>query len=186
VHELTVFAVASLLSVWLSRASLLKPGVHGRAHGFYRFIAWEMMLLIFVMNLDVWYQEPDSPHQVASRLCLYISLLLVVAGFGQLHLMGKADSRRDDTPMMGFEKTTALVTRGIYRHIRHPMYGSLIFLDWGIFFRQPAIIQITIALTASAFLIAAARVEEHENIRYFGDAYREYMKRTKMFVPFVL
>ena len=30
------------------------------------------------------------------------------------------------------------------------------------------------------------RLTARENIRYFGDAYREYMKRTKRFVPFIL
>jgi protein-S-isoprenylcysteine O-methyltransferase Ste14 len=30
-----------------------------------------------------------------------------------------------------------------------------------------------------------ARVEEAENCRFFGAAYREYMKGTKIFVPFL-
>lgn len=184
--ELFVFVSATLVIAWLSRASLLKPGAHGYAHGFYRFIAWELMLFMLVLNMSVWYVEPQAPHQIAAGICMFTSLLLVVSGFALLRLMGKTDSNRDDTPMMGIEKTTALVTRGIYRYIRHPIYGSLIFLDWGIFFKQPTISETLIALSATAFLIATARVEENENIRYFGDAYREYMKHTKMFVPFVV
>ena len=34
--------------------------------------------------------------------------------------------------------------------------------------------------------VLAAKTEETENILYFGDAYRNYMKRTKMFIPFLL
>lgn len=184
--EIIVFTVATLMIVWLSRASLFKPGAHGYAHGFYRFIAWELMLFLLVLNMDVWYQEPQTPHQIISGLCMITSLLLVVSGFALLHLMGKPDSQRNDTPMMAIEKTTALVSRGIYRYIRHPIYSSLIFLDWGIYFKQPTIAETIIALIATAFLIATARVEEHENIRFFGEAYREYMKRTKMFLPFVI
>jgi protein-S-isoprenylcysteine O-methyltransferase Ste14 len=184
--EIIVFVGATLVIAWLSRASLLKPETQGYAHGFYRFIAWELMLFMLVLNMNVWYVEPYTPHQIISGLCMLTSLLLVVSGFALLHLMGKLDNRRDDTPMLDMEKTTALVTRGIYRYIRHPMYGSLIFLDWGIFFKQPTVSETLIALTATGFLVATARVEERENIRYFGEAYREYMKRTKMFVPFML
>lgn len=43
------------------------------------------------------------------------------------------------------------------------------------------------AVIASIFLIiATSRVEENEYLSDFGEAYREYMKRTKMFVPFIL
>ena len=35
------------------------------------------------------------------------------------------------------------------------------------------------------FLLVTAKVEEEENTRYFGIAYRRYMRQTKMFVPFL-
>jgi protein-S-isoprenylcysteine O-methyltransferase Ste14 len=79
-----------------------------------------------------------------------------------------------------------LVTEGVYRYIRHPLYSSLLFLGWGIFFKRPSCLVGLFALVASAFLVLTARVEEGENIRYFGEVYQEYMKHTKMFVPFVL
>jgi len=34
--------------------------------------------------------------------------------------------------------------------------------------------------------VIASFAEESENIRYFGTQYREYMKRTKRFVPKLL
>ena len=42
-----------------------------------------------------------------------------------------------------------------------------------------------LAVVASLFLTLTARTEEAENIRFFGAAYEDYMKRTKMFVPFL-
>jgi protein-S-isoprenylcysteine O-methyltransferase Ste14 len=38
---------------------------------------------------------------------------------------------------------------------------------------------------ATSFLVATARIEEAEDIRFFGSAYQAYMKRTRMFIPFV-
>ncbi|MFW5432310.1 MAG: methyltransferase family protein [Methylophilaceae bacterium] len=175
-----IFGTLGLLLV--SRKSILKPGTHG----FYRFFAWELMLLLFVLNMQAWDLDIGMPHQVFASVFFMISLFLIVVGALQLLFMGKPDDSRDDVPMLHFEKTTVLVTNGIYRYIRHPIYGSLFFLCWGFFFKSPSIIGGVIALVASGFLVATARVEELENIRFFGEAYRDYMKRSKMLVPFIL
>lgn len=181
-HEIVIFIVISLGLAIVSRASLLKP----RSHGFYRFIAWEFMLLMFVLDLPTWFDLPNAWHQKVAGWLFFISLLLVTFGFGLLQFSGKPDKSRDDSPMIDIEKTTALVTHGIYRYIRHPIYASLLLLCWGFFFKQPTLAGGIFGVIASIFLVATARAEEGENIRYFGDKYREYMKRSKMFIPFIL
>jgi protein-S-isoprenylcysteine O-methyltransferase Ste14 len=79
-----------------------------------------------------------------------------------------------------------LVTTGIYGDIRHPMYSSLLLLAWGVFFKASSWPGLALAAAATGFLVATARAEERENIRFFGPSYESYMKRTKMFVPFIL
>jgi protein-S-isoprenylcysteine O-methyltransferase Ste14 len=37
-----------------------------------------------------------------------------------------------------------------------------------------------------AAIWVTARIEEEEMIAKFGEAYRDYMKETKMFIPFVI
>jgi protein-S-isoprenylcysteine O-methyltransferase Ste14 len=87
--------------------------------------------------------------------------------------------------MLEFEKTTALVTTGIYRYIRHPMYSSLLFLAWGVFFKSPSWADGLIVAVATLALLATARTEEAEDLRFFGEAYREYTRRSKRFIPFI-
>lgn len=181
-HEGIIFTVITLLLAVVSRASLLIPG----SHGFYRFFAWECMLGLFVLNLRYWHAPENRAFQIISGLLFSASLLLLLLSLALLQLSGKPDDERNDAPMLEFEKTTALVTTGIYSYIRHPMYGSLVFLCWGFFFKQPSLAGGALALIACGLLAATARVEEAENIRYFGEKYREYMKRTKMFVPFII
>ena len=176
-----VFLAASLVFVWLSRASLRDL----RAHGFYRFFAWEAILALILLNLDSWFREPFGIHQIGSWTLLIVSGYLVIRGVQSLHRMGKPDSRRIDPSLLGIEKTTELVTTGAYRSIRHPLYASLLFLAWGVFFKLPSAVGLGLAVLATVFLTATAKAEEVENTRYFGAAYREYMARTKRFIPFV-
>jgi len=61
----------------------------------------------------------------------------------------------------------------------------LLVLAWGVFFKHPSLIGSALALAATAFLVATARIEETENMNKFGDDYAVYMKTTKMFIPFV-
>lgn len=181
-QEGVVFIVGTLVLAFVSRASLRKPG----SHGFYRFFAWECMLGLFVLNMRFWNADTNSTHQIISGLLFSASLFLVLFSIALLQLPGKPDTRRDDGPLLEFEKTTALITTGVYRYIRHPMYGSLLFLCWGFFFKQPSLAGGVLAVIASGFLVVTARAEEIENIRYFGEEYREYMKQTRMFVPFIM
>lgn len=176
------FVAVTIALAYVSRASLHKPG----SHGYYRFFAWECMLVLFVLNMDVWYVNTNSTNQIISGLLFFSSLLMVMFGVMLLQWSGKPDTNRNDAPMFEFEKTTVLVKVGIYRYIRHPIYGSLFLLCWGFFFKNPSLAGGALAIIANGFLLATARVEESENIRYFGEEYREYMKQSKMFIPFIL
>ena len=179
--KLIVFVVASIGLAWVSRSSLRDF----RSHGFYRFFAWEAILALVLLNLDYWFYEPFSIHQIVSWLLLIISLFLVIHGFQLLRMLGKPDSKRNDPSLVGVEKTTELVTVGAYRYIRHPLYSSLLFGVWGVFFKHPSWLGVSLAVITIFFLTVTAKIEEAENVRFFGSAYRSYMKQTKMFIPFL-
>lgn len=62
---------------------------------------------------------------------------------------------------------------------------SLLFLGWGMFFKSPTWLEAGLALICTCFLVATARVEERENTEYFGEAYVDYMRDSRMFIPFI-
>ena len=179
--KLVIFAVASAGLAYISRASLRAP----RSHGFYRFFAWECILALFLLNVEVWFRDPFSIPQIISWLLLFASIIPVVQGVQLLRAAGKPDDRREEAPLLAFEKTTALVTEGVYRYIRHPLYSSLLLLTWGIFFKDLSWAGLALAVVATFFLAMTARAEEGENIRFFGAVYQDYMRRSKMFIPFL-
>jgi protein-S-isoprenylcysteine O-methyltransferase Ste14 len=181
---LSVFIAGSAALIYVSRASLLAQRAP-RSHGFYRFFAWETILALTVLNLDHWFTHPFAWYQLTSWFLLIVSLFLVIHGVSLLRQMGKQNAQRDDAPMFEFEKTTAIVTAGAYRYIRHPLYSSLLFLAWGVACKSPGWLNLLLALIATSLLVATARAEEAEDIRFFGPAYQEYMQHTKLFIPFL-
>jgi protein-S-isoprenylcysteine O-methyltransferase Ste14 len=183
--RLTVFILLSAGLAYLSRASLNDP----RSHGFYRFFAWECILGLFVLNFEnfeQWFHDPFSVRQLLSWFLLVASLAPAVLGVNLLRTLGKPEvDGRAEEHLISIEKTTRLVTTGVFRYIRHPLYTSLLLLGWGVFFKNPSWAGICLALGATAFLVATAKVEETENDRFFGPDYGAYMGQTKMFIPFL-
>jgi protein-S-isoprenylcysteine O-methyltransferase Ste14 len=174
-----LFAVASLGIILISWKSLPRP----RSHGFYRFFAFELLLILLLNNINFWIEAPFSVHQMISWVLLSASLFLAVHGFYLLWVIGKPQGAVQGSSDLGFENTAKLVTIGAYQYIRHPLYASLLLLDWGTFFKHMTLLSGSLALGISAFLIATAKTEEMENITRFGDEYSRYRKTTKMFIP---
>ena len=48
--EVIIFALATVGIIYVSRASLRMPG----SHGFYRFFAWEVIVALFLLNVEAW------------------------------------------------------------------------------------------------------------------------------------
>ena len=179
--KVLIFTIVTLALFYISRRSLINP----RSHGFYRFFAFECILALFLLNVGRWFHNPFSLSQCISWILLVASGFLALYGAILLRRLGRPDQSRQDAPLIGFEKTTTLVTEGAYRYIRHPLYSSLLLLAWGIFFKGPTLPAGVLALGATGLLLATAMADEAECLRFFGPSYQEYMKRTKRFIPFL-
>jgi protein-S-isoprenylcysteine O-methyltransferase Ste14 len=94
------------------------------------------------------------------------------------------DLGRNWTPTLGIREDHTLVTHGVFKHIRHPMYAA--HLLW-------AIAQILmlhnwiagfslLAVTLPQYLLRFSS-EEQMMLEQFGDAYKDYMKRTGRILP---
>lgn len=163
-----------------------RPLHNPRSHGFYRFFAFEGILILILLNIPFWVENPFSPLQLISWILLFLSILFAIQGFYLLRKLGGFRSRgRINPENLGFENTNKLVTDGIYKYIRHPLYSSLLLLAWGTFLKHISIYGIAAVLITSVFLVATAKTEERENISFFGPCYEEYIKKTKMFIPYL-
>lgn len=179
--RIALFIFATVLVIFISRKAIL----NFRSHGFYRFLAWEAIAALIIWNLPHWFSEPISAKQLISWILLIASVYVLWQGVSRLRSVKRSNSR-SSKELFAFERTSELVTSGIYRYIRHPLYASLMYLAWGAFLKEISWVSIILLIIASLSLFATARADEQECIQYFGDRYKEYMEGTKRFIPFVL
>lgn len=181
VIRIIVFFVLTIFFVIVSRRALLNP----HSHGFYRFFAFEGIAFLILHNHPVWFNQPFSIQQCLSWMCLFLSIILVVRGLKVLRTLGGHRVRHASPENLTFENTQHLVQDGLYRYIRHPMYTSLLLLAWGAFFKQISFETMAAVAFVSLSLFLTAKVEEVENIKFFGPQYVEYKRTSKMFLPFI-
>jgi protein-S-isoprenylcysteine O-methyltransferase Ste14 len=174
------FLAISAFLAYVSRKPLRRP----HTHGFFRFFVWEALAALFLLNGPHWIEDPFGPRQLVSWTLITVSAALALAGAHALRAYGQAGPQRTDPDLYPFERTSCLVTRGIYRYLRHPLYSSLLFLAWGIFLKRPSLDALVLAAATTLFLGLTARRDEAECRCYFGAAYAVYAARTPGFLPF--
>jgi protein-S-isoprenylcysteine O-methyltransferase Ste14 len=180
--SLIIFSLTSIPLIYISRKTILNI----RSHGFYRFFSWECILWLFASNYSVWFDNPFSVKQIISWILLIYSIYPLLAGVILLKKAKNKEIKREESELYAFEKTTELVDTGIYKYVRHPLYSSLLFLTWGIYLKNTTLILGLVAIASSLFLYITARMDEKECIEFFGEKYRTYMQRSKMFIPLVV
>jgi protein-S-isoprenylcysteine O-methyltransferase Ste14 len=169
------FAAGSALIAWFSWTVSIRSR---RFHGVARFFAFEGILALILLNVRGWFFDPGSVLHATSWILLAGSLALAAASISLYFKRAK--------PQGQFENSTRLVETGIYRYIRHPMYGSLILLGLGIYFKRVTTRTSVLAFVVVLALVMTALIEEGEMQARFGEIYGAYKRKTKRFIPFLL
>jgi protein-S-isoprenylcysteine O-methyltransferase Ste14 len=138
-----------------------------------------MLVPIFYV-FSTWFDFADYSLPVWAR---WVGVTLFALAAVLLHLTHQAMGR-SWTPTLGIREDHELVTDGIFKFIRHPMYAAHIL--WAI--AQPLILANWIA--GFSFLVPQIlqywfRVgdEERMMLEEFGDDYRVYMEKTGRLFP---
>lgn len=128
-----------------------------------------------------WANYPLSPRAMG-RVGGIGTVLLTVAVL--LFWRSHADLGRNWSPSLQIREGHTLITDGVYRSIRHPMYAAV----WLGGMAQTLLLQNWIAGWAGLVLFLPMYIfrvprEEQMMLEQFGEAYREYMNRTGRVVP---
>ena len=180
--RVVIFVIGTALIIFISRKSLTNLKVHG----FYRFFVFEFTLVLVLLNISHWFDYPFTFQQLFGWLLLFISILLLVQSLYFFKKVGSKKRIDKDTANFEFENTASLIREGIYKYIRHPMYGSLLFLALGVMLKDITPLSALLCVVVIIFLVLTAKIEEKENLKFFGSEYEDYMKKTKMYIPYIL
>lgn len=124
------------------------------------------------------YTGPVWPQNFVSGLVQVASLF---CGLWAILTMGIYNVRI--TP--GIPRQNRLITTGPYKWVRHPMYTTVVLLATGWLINFYDVHRFILYITLIVVLFLKAYLEEKILIQHFLD-YQNYMRRTKMFIPFAL
>lgn len=91
------------------------------------------------------------------------------------------------TGVVMVKKDQPVIDRGLYHWVRHPSYtaGCLLFCGFGMALGNWLSLVVTVLVPCLIYK-RRVQVEEAALLTIIGEPYREYMSRTKRFIPFIL
>jgi protein-S-isoprenylcysteine O-methyltransferase Ste14 len=132
--------------------------------------------LLLVLPDQALYKVP-APWSYLMLLGQAAAALLLVIGVLQTDTLSFVGLRQVFDP----GHPSALVTNGLYRFVRHPLYTAGLLLMW--LTPQVSVNLFTTYAALTVYLIIGARFEERKLLREFGEAYAAYRRHTPMLIP---
>jgi len=84
---------------------------------------------------------------------------------------------------MSLQEGHEFVSTGPYAYVRHPIYAGLLFAMLGSALRG-GVAWVVLFLVCGGYFTYSAKMEERDMLRQFPNRYPNYLKRTKMLIPF--
>ena len=106
-----------------------------------------------------------------------LSVLLLFVAVAQTDILSFAGLRQ----VVKEEKTGSLVTTGLYRSVRHPLYTFSLLILW--LSPSMSLNSFTVCSALTIYVLIGIIFEERKLLREFGQAYAEYKSSTPMLLP---
>jgi len=129
-----------------------------------------LQFFIIILHFFQWEFIPQKQIIQVSTLSYLVGFLIIIIAFIIL-LVAIKDLGRNLSPFPRPIKNSNLVTTGIYRFTRHPMYYSLIFISIGVFIIKLSIYYLF--LTISLALIIKFKIALEE--KYLMNKFKNYL-----------
>ena len=137
--------------------------------------AYEMILVFlqfFIISLHFfkWEFIPEKQIIQVTPFSYFVGLLIILIAFIIL-LVAIKDLGRNLSPFPRPLNNSNLVTTGIYRFTRHPMYYCLIFLSFGFFITKLSIYYLVLSISLGLIIKFKIALEE----QYLSNKFKNYL-----------
>lgn len=139
-------------------------------------------LILLVVFAAVWVADSFILHRttfLSHYLPLYIRIVFMVLCLA----VAFYSSSKGHVVVSHERKPEGLVTNGIFRHVRHPLYLASIITYLGVTVATLSIASAAVLLVIVWFYNFIAEYEESWLEAKFGEPYRQYKKRTGKWLP---
>jgi len=131
-----------------------------------------VFLQFFIISLHFFEFEFVPQKQIiqVSSLSYLIGVLIIIIAFIIL-LVAIKDLGRNLSPFPRPINNSNLVTSGIYRFMRHPMYYSLIFISFGVFIIKLSVYYLFLSISLGLIIKFKISLEEE----YLNNKFKKYL-----------
>ena len=137
--------------------------------------AYELILVFlqfFIISLHFfqWKFLPEKQIIQFSPISFFMGILIIIIAI-VIMLIAIKDLGRNLSPFPRPINNSNLVTKGIYRFVRHPMYYSLIFISFGVFIIKLSIYYLCLSISLSLIIKLKIVLEE----QYLNTKFKNYL-----------
>ena len=136
----------------------------------YEIILVFLQFFIITLHFLKWEFIPEKQIIQVTPFSCFLGFLIIIIAFIIL-LVAIKDLGRNLSPFPRPVKNSNLVTRGIYRFTRHPMYYSLIFISFGVFITKLSFYYLFLSISLSLIIKFKIALEE----QYLKNKFKNYL-----------
>ena len=138
--------------------------------GVYEIILVFLQFFIISLHFFQWEFIPQKQIIQVSPFSYFVGVLICIISFIIL-LVAMKDLGRNLSPFPRPINNSNLVTTGIYRFTRHPMYYSLIFISFGVFITKLSIYYLFLSISLGLIIKFKIALEE----QYLNNKFKNYL-----------
>ena len=137
--------------------------------------AYEIILVFlqfFIISLHFfqWKIIPQKQIMQVSTFSYLMGFLIIIISL-IIFLVAIKDLGSNLSPLPRPKKNINLVTTGIYRFTRHPMYYSLIFISFGVFITKLSLYYLFLTISLGSIIKFKISLEE----QYLNNKFKKYL-----------
>lgn len=186
---MSIFLILLSLAIWGVIHSILAShfakdmlkGVFGRlyrlGYNVFAVVSFAPILYLAATLPDAPVYRIPAPWSFVMMGIQLLSALLLLIALLQTDTLSFVGLRQ----LFEEEKPERLITRGLYKLIRHPLYTFSLMFVW--FTPTMSRNSLTLYVGVTLYLFVGAYFEERKLLREYGEDYAEYKRKTPMMIP---